>query len=53
MLIGDPPTASVAKSLNLPHSTAARWVAKAREKRFLGPPERQGKAGERGTKRRK
>jgi hypothetical protein len=43
--LGEPPTKAVAASLGLTHSTAARWVAKARERGYLGPTS-QGRAGE-------
>jgi hypothetical protein len=42
---GDPPTQSVARELNVARSTASRWVAKARERGFLGPA-LKGRAGE-------
>lgn len=42
---GDPPTQTVADSLKVARSTAARWVGKARERGFLGPALR-GQAGE-------
>jgi len=42
---GDPPTATIAGELHIARSTAARWVAKARERGLLGPSIR-GRAGE-------
>jgi hypothetical protein len=42
---GDAPTQTVADGMNVARSTAARWVAKARESGFLGPAIR-GRAGE-------
>ncbi len=42
---GDPPTQTVANSLQVARSTAARWVARARERNLLGPALR-GRAGE-------
>jgi hypothetical protein len=51
-LLRDPPTAMVATLFNLPRSTAARWVQRARREGFLGPAE-QRKGGERPPKRRK
>jgi hypothetical protein len=47
---GDPPTQTVADALHVPRSTAARWVAAARERKLLGPSLR-GRAGERKEKR--
>jgi hypothetical protein len=43
---GDPPTQTVADEMHAARSTAARWVAKARERGLLGASVR-GKAGER------
>jgi hypothetical protein len=43
---GDPATQAVADELHLARSTAARWVAKARERGLLGPA-LPGQAGER------
>lgn len=34
---GDPPTQAVAEHFGRPHSTAARWVARARKDGLLGP----------------
>lgn len=45
LVLGDPPTRAVEAALELPRSTAGRWVAMAREKGFLGRTEGQGKAG--------
>ncbi len=45
-LMGLPPTESVAQDLDLPRSTAGRWVMAARKRGFLGPAEPR-KAGER------
>ncbi|MDQ3103705.1 MAG: hypothetical protein M3Q87_00505 [Actinomycetota bacterium] len=45
LVMGDPPTRTVEKALELPRSTAGRWVALARERGFLGPAEGAGKAG--------
>lgn len=45
-LIGLPPTESVAQDLELPRSTAGRWVSMARQREFLGKAEPR-KAGER------
>jgi hypothetical protein len=45
-LIGLPPTEAVAQDLELPRSTAGRWVSMARRRGFLGPAEPR-KAGER------
>ena len=42
---GDPPTQTVADEMHIARSTAARWVAQARERDLLGPA-MQGKAGE-------
>jgi hypothetical protein len=44
---GDPPTQTVADQMEVPRSTAARWVAEARKRNLLGPALR-GRAGERG-----
>jgi hypothetical protein len=33
--VGEPPTRSVARHFRAPHSTAAKWVATARRKKFL------------------
>lgn len=44
-LVGEPPTGLVATTLNTSRPTAARWVADARERGFLGPAEER-KAGE-------
>ncbi|MDQ3464937.1 MAG: hypothetical protein M3500_09655 [Actinomycetota bacterium] len=44
-ICGDRPTKAVEDNLNLPRSTAGRWVALARERGFLGPAEGPGKAG--------
>ena len=43
---GDPPTQTIADELHAARSTAARWVAKARERQFLGAS-LPGQAGER------
>ena len=43
---GDPPTEKVAEEMHVARSTAARWVAAARKRGFLGPALR-GRAGER------
>jgi hypothetical protein len=42
---GDPPTQAVALAMHVARSTAARWVAAARVRGFLGPAMR-GKGGE-------
>lgn len=42
--VGDPPTRAVEDELRLSRATAGRWIAKAREKGFLGQT-RQGRAG--------
>jgi hypothetical protein len=42
---GLPPTQTVADEMHAARSTAARWVAKARERGLLGPA-RRGRAGE-------
>jgi hypothetical protein len=42
---GDPPTRTIADEMHIARSTAARWVAKARDRGMLGPA-MQGKAGE-------
>ena len=42
---GDPATQTVANEMHAARSTAARWVAKARERGILGPAKR-GQAGE-------
>lgn len=43
---GDPPTQTVADEMHVARSTAARWVARARERELLGPA-MPGRAGER------
>lgn len=45
-LMGLPPTESVSQDLDLPRSTAGRWVSMARQRGFLGKAEPR-KAGER------
>ncbi|MEU8297641.1 hypothetical protein AB0C04_10175 [Micromonospora sp. NPDC048909] len=35
LLLGDPPTARVAESLEVPRSTAGRWVTRARDRGYL------------------
>ena len=42
--LGEGPTKAVASALELTHSTAARWVATARDRGYLGPTT-QGRAG--------
>jgi hypothetical protein len=44
---GHPPTKTVAEAMHVARSTAARWVAKSRERGFLGPAlgTRAGEAG--------
>ncbi|RCW38485.1 hypothetical protein DFQ14_12228 [Halopolyspora algeriensis] len=42
---GDAPTKAVQEVFEVPRYTADRWVAKAREREFLGPAEGPGKAG--------
>lgn len=42
---GDPPDETIAREMHAARSTAARWVAKARERGILGPSVR-GRAGE-------
>lgn len=37
--MGEPPTRGVANHFKAPHSTAAKWVATARRRRFLPPAE--------------
>lgn len=44
-LIRDPPTQKVEKLLNLPRSTAGRWVSAARKGGFLAEAGGPGKAG--------
>lgn len=45
LLMGEPPTQAVAQALDLPRSTAGRWVAMARRRpELLGPSEGPGKA---------
>ena len=44
-LIGDPPTKKVEALLELPRSTAGRWVAAARERGYLSEARGPGKAG--------
>jgi hypothetical protein len=46
---GEPPTQAVANEMHAARSTAARWVAKARERGLLGPS-LPGRAGERDDK---
>jgi hypothetical protein len=50
-LMGLPPTESVAQDLDLPRSTAGRWVSMARQRGFLGKAEPR-KAGERARRKR-
>lgn len=45
LAIGSPPTKLVAEWMELPRSTAGRWVAAARDRGFLGAAEGPGKAG--------
>ncbi len=45
LMLGTPPTGTVERDLELPRSTAGRWVAMARERGFLGQSEGPGKAG--------
>lgn len=45
VLMGEPPTKTVEQTLELPRSTAGRWVALARKEGFLGAAEGPGKAG--------
>jgi hypothetical protein len=45
VLMGEPPTKAVESALQLPRSTAGRWVAQARQEGHLGPAEGPGKAG--------
>jgi len=45
LAIGDRPTKTVTEVFQVPRYTADRWVAKARERGFLGPAEGPGKAG--------
>jgi hypothetical protein len=45
LLVGDPPTKSVETVLEIPRSTAGRWIAAARERGLLGKSEGPGKAG--------
>jgi hypothetical protein len=44
-LVANPPTKSVESTLNVPRSTAGRWIAAARERGFLGPAQGPGRAG--------
>ncbi|MDQ3326023.1 MAG: hypothetical protein M3529_09975 [Actinomycetota bacterium] len=44
-LLGDPPTRKVEKLLDVPRSTAGRWVAAARERGYLSEAPGPGKAG--------
>jgi hypothetical protein len=39
------PTKAVQESLQLPRSTAGRWIAAARKAGYVGPAEGMGKAG--------
>jgi hypothetical protein len=50
-LMGLPPTESVSQDLDLPRSTAGRWVSMARQRGFLGKAEPR-KAGERARRKR-
>lgn len=45
VLMGEAPTKAVESALQLPRSTAGRWVALARQKGHLGPAEGPGKVG--------
>jgi hypothetical protein len=45
LVVGEPPTQAVARTLIRPPSTAARWVQLARKRGFLGPSEGPGKRG--------
>lgn len=36
---GDPPTQSVAEAFDVPYTTAARWVRRARDLGHLPPPQ--------------
>ena len=44
-LIGDPPTRKVETLLDLPRSTAGRWVTEARKRGYLSAARGPGKAG--------
>jgi hypothetical protein len=46
LLTGNPPTKMVEEWLEQPRSTAGRWIAAARAKRYLGDSEGPGRAGE-------
>jgi len=45
VLMGEPPTRTVETTLQLPRSTAGRWVSLARQEGHLRPAEGPGKAG--------
>ena len=45
VIVNDPPTKSVEEALDLPRSTAGRWLALARKRGFLGASEGRGKTG--------
>lgn len=45
LLLGEPPTKSVAGAFEIAGSTAGQWVAAARSRGFLGAAEGPGKAG--------
>lgn len=45
LVTGEPPTKAVETALDIPRSTAGRWVAAARERGLLGPAEGAGRAG--------
>lgn len=42
---GEPPTTAIRQVFHIAPSTAGQWVARARAKGLLGPPEGPGKAG--------
>jgi len=45
LVAGEPPTKTVEQALELPRSTAGRWIAAARQRHLLGESEGAGKAG--------
>jgi hypothetical protein len=45
LLMGNPPTKMIEEWLEVPRSTAGRWIATARERGLLGKAEGPGKAG--------
>lgn len=45
LIFGEPPIPAVAKALELPKSTASRWVTRARDRGFLTVHDRRGQRG--------